>query len=86
MSTNILVPPLGIEPSSTVLQTVAMTTSAKAALGRWTGVEPYLTVSQTVVRTGTLSPALAGPERFELPTPGFEDQHSSTELRTDGWG
>lgn len=26
---------------------------------------------------------LAGPERFELPTPGFEDQHSSTELRTD---
>jgi len=27
-----LVPPLGIEPSSTMLQTVAMTTSAKAAL------------------------------------------------------
>ena len=25
---------------------------------------------------------MAGPERFELPTPGFEDQHSSTELRT----
>ena len=27
---------------------------------------------------------LAGPERFELPTAGFEDQNSSTELRTDG--
>jgi hypothetical protein len=26
-----MVPPLGIEPSSTMLQTVAMTTSAKAA-------------------------------------------------------
>jgi hypothetical protein len=26
---------------------------------------------------------LAGPERFELPTAGFEDQNSSTELRTD---
>ena len=26
---------------------------------------------------------VAGPERFELPTAGFEDQHSSTELRTD---
>ncbi len=30
---QILVPPLGIEPSSTILQTVAMTTSAKAAWG-----------------------------------------------------
>ena len=33
---------------------------------------------------------MAGPERFELPTAGFEDQNSSTELRTDifgrGWG
>ena len=27
---------------------------------------------------------LAGPDRFELPTAGFEDQNSSTELRTDG--
>ena len=26
---------------------------------------------------------MAGPERFELPTAGFEDQNSSTELRTD---
>jgi hypothetical protein len=26
---------------------------------------------------------LAGPERFELPTAGFEDQNSSAELRTD---
>jgi hypothetical protein len=28
---------------------------------------------------------LAGPDRFELPTAGFEDQNSSTELRTDVW-
>lgn len=27
-----MVPPVGIEPTSTMLQTVAMTTSAKAAL------------------------------------------------------
>jgi len=26
---------------------------------------------------------LAGPERFELPTAGFEDQNSSAELRTE---
>ena len=26
---------------------------------------------------------MAGPERFELPTAGFEDQNSSTELRAD---
>ena len=25
------------------------------------------------------------PERFELPTPGFEDQHSSTELKGHYW-
>ena len=28
--------------------------------------------------------SMARPERFELPTAGFEDQNSSTELRTDG--
>ena len=33
---------------------------------------------------------MAGPERFELPTAGFEDQDSSSELRTvivgpDSW-
>ena len=38
-----LVQPLGIEPSSTVLQTVAMTTSAKVALVPPAGVEPTLT-------------------------------------------
>ena len=25
-------------------------------------------------------------ERFELPAPGFEDQHSSTELQGQTWG
>ncbi len=45
-----LVPPLGIEPSSTMLQTVAITISAKAAnFGVKWGIEPSLTVSQTVV-------------------------------------
>lgn len=29
-----------------------------------------------------MNPLLADPERFELPTTGFEDQDSSTELRT----
>ena len=37
-----MVPPLGIEPSSTMLQTVAMTTSAKAAnWGNQWGTIPY---------------------------------------------
>ena len=36
----ILVQPLGIEPSSMVLQTTAMTTSAKVALGCLMGFEP----------------------------------------------
>ena len=35
-----LVLPLGIEPSSTVLQTAAMTTSAKVALVPAEGIEP----------------------------------------------
>jgi len=35
-----LVQPLGIEPSSTVLQTAAMTTSAKVALVHCHGIEP----------------------------------------------
>ena len=51
-----MVQPPRIELGSMVLQTTAMTTSAKVAL--------------------------ADPERFELPTAGFEDQNSSTELRT----
>ena len=40
---SVLVQPLGIEPSSTVLQTSAMTTSAKVAcLVRETGLEPVI--------------------------------------------
>jgi len=54
-----MVQPPRIELGSMVLQTTAMTTSAKVAL--------------------------ADPERFELPTSGFEDQNSSTELRTEWW-
>ena len=48
-----MVPPLGIEPSSSVLQTGAMTTFAKAAIKKFgvkAGIEPCLTVSQTVVQ------------------------------------
>ncbi len=49
-----MVLPLGIEPSSTALQTAAMTTSAKAALGCPTGIDPVLPVSQTSVQATTL--------------------------------
>ena len=57
------------------------------------GFEPTDPFEPSVFKTAALSHAqpyfhkflLAGPERFELPTPGFEDQHSSTELRTDNW-
>jgi len=35
-----MVPPPGIEPGSSVLQTGAMTTSAKAALVHRDGIEP----------------------------------------------
>jgi hypothetical protein len=46
-----LVLPPGIEPGSTVLQTAAMTTSAKVAfvLGRSTGIEPVIAESQPAV-------------------------------------
>ncbi len=51
LALNYLVPPVGIEPTSSVLQTGAMTTFAKAAyFGEKPGIEPCLTVSQTVVR------------------------------------
>ncbi len=43
-----MVLPPGIEPGSTVLQTAAMTTSAKAAfLGRMMGIEPTRRESQS---------------------------------------
>jgi hypothetical protein len=41
-----LVPALGIEPSSTALQTAAMTTSAKLALAGPTGIEPITSRSK----------------------------------------
>ena len=46
-----MVLPLGIEPSSTALQTAAMTTSAKAALGYLMGFEPMLSEPQPEVLT-----------------------------------
>ena len=54
-------PPPGIEPGSSVLQTVAMTTSAKAALGCPTGIDPVLPVSQTSVQATTLWTPLLAP-------------------------
>jgi hypothetical protein len=88
-----LVPPLGIEPSSTMLQTVAMTTSAKAALAGHEGIEPPPTVSKTVmisispmaeknlvVQLGlqrTRPYCMATREGFEPPTFGFGDQRSA---------
>ena len=44
-----LVQPVGIEPTSTVLQTVAMTTSAKVALGRRMRIELMISESQPEV-------------------------------------
>ena len=46
-----MVLPLGIEPSSMALQTTAMTTSAKAALGYLMGFEPMLSEPQPEVLT-----------------------------------
>ena len=53
-----LVLPRGIEPRSSVLQTVAMTTSAKAALGCLTSIDLVLRVSQTPVQATTLKTPL----------------------------
>jgi hypothetical protein len=44
-----MVLPPGIEPGSRILQTRAMTTSAKAALGCLMGFEPMMTESQSGV-------------------------------------
>jgi hypothetical protein len=60
MSTDILVLPVGIEPTSTALQTAAMTTSAKAALGCPTSIDLVLPVSQTSVQATTLRTPLIG--------------------------
>ena len=57
-----MVPPPGIEPGSTILQTVAMTTSAKAANILWgegRGLNPHLSDSQSE------------PLPIELPSPLF---------------
>ena len=45
---------VGIEPTSTALQTDAMTTSAKPALGCPTSIDLVLPVSQTSVQATTL--------------------------------
>lgn len=63
-----LVLPLGIEPSSMALQTTAMTTSAKAALGCLTSIDLVPRVSQTRMQATTLKTPLAGLAGIE-PTP-----------------
>lgn len=74
-----MVPPLGIEPSSTMLQTVAMTTSAKAALIGGGIVESNSNRfrSPSVFKT-VLGPAqitlqnLVPPTRIELVIAGYQ--------------
>ena len=61
-----MVLPLGIEPSSMALQTTAMTTSAKAALGCPTSIDLVLSLSQSNVQATTLRTPLAGDVRIEL--------------------
>jgi hypothetical protein len=60
-----LVPPVGIEPTSTMLQTVAMTTSAKAALigGEMVESNSNLVKSPSVFKT-VLGPAQITPHIF----------------------
>jgi hypothetical protein len=66
--------PLGIEPSSTALQTAAMTTSAKAALGYPTGIDPVLPLSQSRVQATTLRTPLVGDT-------GLEPVHGGIKIR-----
>jgi hypothetical protein len=56
-----LVQPVGIEPTSTALQTAAMTTSARVAyLGCLTGIDPVLPLSQSRVQATTLKTPSTG--------------------------
>jgi hypothetical protein len=67
-----MVLPLGIEPSSMALQTTAMTTSAKAALGCPTSIDLVLPVSQTSMQATTLRTPLAGDDGLEPPNAGIK--------------
>ena len=58
--------PPGYDPGSSVLQTGAMTTSAKAALGCLTSIDLVLSLSQSNVQATTLKTPLAGDRRIEL--------------------
>ena len=60
--------PSRIELLSMVLQTTAMTTSAKAALGCLMRIELILSRSQREVQTTTLRTPLEQSERIELST------------------
>jgi hypothetical protein len=62
------VQPVGIEPTSTALQTAAMTTSARVALGCLTGIDPVLPLSQSRVQATTLKTPLYG-RSGEIRTP-----------------
>ena len=80
-----LVVPPGIEPGSSTLQAAAMTTSAKAPSGVSNRYRPGTYSFTESNATTTPWTPLAGPDGFEPPTSGFEDQRSSTELRTGIW-
>ena len=52
--------PVGIEPTSTALQTAAMTTSARVALGCLTSIDLVLPLSQSRVQATTLKTPSTG--------------------------
>lgn len=79
----LLVPPPGYDPGSSDFQSVAMTTSAKAALNcllaEASGIEPLLTSSKPVVLPLHHAPTnLFGiPPGTRTPTNGFGDRHAA---------
>jgi hypothetical protein len=73
-----MVPALGIEPSSTALQTAAMTTSAKLALAGPTGIEPITSRSKREMISISPRTELFGvPRGTRTPTNGFGDRNTA---------
>ena len=76
-----LVQPPGIEPGSTVLQTAAMTTSAKVALAGPVGFEPTTLVSKTNMIIHFTKDRLFGvPPGTRTPTDSFGDCNAAITL------
>ncbi len=76
-------PPLGIEPSPSVLQADARTIYAKAALVPDRGVEPLSSDRQSdIMNRYTNRGGLAGPEGFEPSSSVLETEILAIELRS----